>query len=85
MFRIRRSIRLGKPLNRSFNLPAKRWANPLSKQSLCQALHVMGPTLTALLVAGVGSGVAHACHWAPEIEGICYVCADGEEDQKDEV
>ena len=61
MLRIRRAIRLGKPLNRSFNLPAKwRTTNPLSKQSLRQALHVMGPTLTALLFAGVGSGVAHA-------------------------
>ena len=60
MLRIRRSIRLGKPLTRSSNLPAKWRTNPLSKQSLRHALHVMGPTLTALLLAGVGSGVAHA-------------------------
>jgi hypothetical protein len=60
MLRIRRAIRLGKPLNRPFNLPAKWRTNPLSKQSLRHALHVMGPTLTALLFAGVGSGVAHA-------------------------
>lgn len=30
------------------------------KQSLRHTLHVLGPTLTALLFAGVGSGVAHA-------------------------
>lgn len=60
MFRIRRSIRLGKPLNRSSNRPAKWRTNPLSRQSLRHALHVMGPTLTALLFAGAGSAVAHA-------------------------
>ena len=60
MLRIRRAIRLGKTLNRSFNLPAKWRTNPFSKQSLRHALHVMAPTLTALLFAGVGSGVAHA-------------------------
>jgi hypothetical protein len=60
MLRIRRVIRLGKTLNRSSISPAKRWAKPLSKQSLRQALHVMGPTLTALVFAGIGSGVAHA-------------------------
>lgn len=60
MLRIRHAIRLGKPLNRSSNRSAKRWAIPLSKQSLRHALHVMGPTLTALVFAGVGSGVAHA-------------------------
>jgi len=60
MLRIRRAIRLGKPLNRSSNLPAKRWANPLSKQTLRQALHVIGPTLAALAFTGVSSGVAHA-------------------------
>ena len=60
MLRIRRAIRLGKPLNRSSNLPAKWRLPPLSKQTLRHALHVMAPTLTALLFAGVGSGVAHA-------------------------
>ncbi len=60
MLRIRRAIRLGEPLNRSSISPARRWAKPLSRQSLRQALHVMGPTLTALVFAGVGSGVAHA-------------------------
>ena len=60
MLRIRRVIRLRKTLNRSSISPAKRWAKPLSKQSLRQALHVMGPTLTALVFAGIGSGVAHA-------------------------
>ena len=60
MLRNRRAIRLGKPLNRSSNLSAKWRTNPLSKPSLRHALHVIGPTLTALLFAGVGSGVAHA-------------------------
>ena len=60
MLRIRRVIQLGKPLNRSSNLSAKLRVNPLSKQTLRHAFHVMGPTLTALLFAGVGSGVAHA-------------------------
>ena len=60
MLRIRRAIRLGKPLSRSSNLPAAWRAKLFSRQSLRQALHVMGPTLTALLFAGVGSGVAHA-------------------------
>jgi hypothetical protein len=60
MLRIRRTIRLGKPLNRSSNSPAQRWAKPLSKHNLRHAIHVMAPTLTALLFAGVGSGVAHA-------------------------
>ena len=60
MLRIRRAIPLGKTLNRSSISPAKRWAKPLSKQSLREALHVMGPTLVALAFAGVSSGVAHA-------------------------
>jgi len=60
MLRIRRAFRLGKSLDRSSNLPAKWWAKPFSKQSLRHALHVTGPTLTALLFAGVDSGVAHA-------------------------
>lgn len=60
MLRIRRAIRLGKPLSRSSNLPAAWRAKLPSKQSLHHALHVMGPTLTALLFAGIGSGVAHA-------------------------
>ncbi|HTV06248.1 MAG TPA: hypothetical protein VME86_12840 [Acidobacteriaceae bacterium] len=30
------------------------------KRKLLYAAHVMGPTLTALIFAGVGSGVAHA-------------------------
>ena len=49
------SLSIGRPIS-----PAKRWAKPLSKQTLRHAFHVMGPTLTALLFAGVGSGVAHA-------------------------
>jgi integrase len=60
MLRIRRAIRLGKPLNRSSNLPAKWRTNPSLQAILRHALHLMGPTLTALVFAGVGSGVAHA-------------------------
>jgi len=60
MLKIRRAIRLGKPLNRSSSLSAKWRVKSLFKQSLRHALHVMGPTLTALLFAGVGRGVAHA-------------------------
>ncbi|HZY74533.1 MAG TPA: hypothetical protein VFE22_15600 [Edaphobacter sp.] len=60
MLRIRRAFRLEKPLNRSSNFPAQRWAEHFSKQKLRSAIHVMGPTLTALLFAGIGSGVAHA-------------------------
>jgi hypothetical protein len=59
MLRIRRAIRLGKPLNRSSNSPAQRWAKPLSKQTLRHVLHLMGPTLVALSLAGVAN-VAHA-------------------------
>ena len=60
MLRIRRAIRLGKPLNRQSCPPAKWWTKPFSKQSLRHALHVIGPTLTALVFAVIASGVAHA-------------------------
>ena len=60
MLRIRRAFRFRKPLNRSSNSPTQRWAKLFSKRKLLQAAHVMGPTLTALLFAGVGSSVAHA-------------------------
>ena len=60
MLRIRRAFRLEKPLNRSSNAAAQRWSQLLSKQKLRHAAHVMGPTLTAVLFAGIGSGVAHA-------------------------
>ena len=60
MPRIRRIVRLEKPLNRSSNSSAQKWAQLFSKQKLRSAIHVMAPTLTALLFAGVGSGVAHA-------------------------
>jgi hypothetical protein len=60
MLRIRRAIRLGKPLNRSSNFQAQWWAEHFSKQKLRNAIHTMEPTLTALLFAGIGSGVAHA-------------------------
>jgi hypothetical protein len=60
MLRIRRAIRLGKPLNRSSNPTVKRRAKLLFKRKLLHAAHVMGPTLLTLAFAGVGSGVAHA-------------------------
>src|SRR6185437_3852252 len=59
MLTIRRAYRLKKPLNRSSNSPTELWAQLFSRK-LRHAAHVMGPTLTALLFAGVGSGVAHA-------------------------
>ena len=39
---------------------AKRLAQPFSKRNLLEAAHVMGPTLTALLIMGASSAVAHA-------------------------
>lgn len=60
MLRIRRSFRLGKHHSRLSNAPTQWWAQRFSKQQLRSAIHVMTPTLTALLFAGVGSGVAHA-------------------------
>jgi hypothetical protein len=36
------------------------FAQSRTKQRILHAAHVMGPTLTALLFAGVGSDVAHA-------------------------
>lgn len=60
MLRIRRAIRLKKPLNRSSNSLTKQRAELLFKRKLLHAVHVMGPTLLALVFAGVGSGVAHA-------------------------
>jgi hypothetical protein len=56
MLRIRNAFRLKKPLNRSSNLPASRWAKPFSKRQLLHVARVMGPTLVALAFAGV----AHA-------------------------
>ncbi len=40
--------------------PTKRWAQLFSKQKPLHAAHVMGPTMLALTLAGVGSSVAHA-------------------------
>ncbi len=60
MLRVRRSFRLGKPLNRSSNSAAKQRPQLLSKRKLLYAAHIMGPTLIALAFAGVSSGVAHA-------------------------
>jgi hypothetical protein len=56
MLRIRRAVRLKKPLNRSSNSPTSRWEKPFSKRKLLHAARVMGPTLVALAFAGV----AHA-------------------------
>ena len=41
------------------NRPARRWAHLFSRK-LSHAAHLLGPTLTALLFAGVGRAVAHA-------------------------
>lgn len=60
MLRIRRAVRVRTPLHRPSNPPASRRATPFSKQSLHHALHVMRPTLSALLFVGLGSGIAHA-------------------------
>jgi hypothetical protein len=60
MLRVRRSFRLKKPFNRSSNFSAQWLGQHFSKQKLCHAAHVMGPTLVALAFSGVGSGVAHA-------------------------
>ena len=60
MLRTCRAVRLGKPLNRSSNLPAHGRAKLLSKRTFKNAIHLMGPTLAAVLFAEVGSGVAHA-------------------------
>jgi hypothetical protein len=40
--------------------PRRRLRTLLTKESLLQAAHVMGPTLTALLFMGASSAVAHA-------------------------
>lgn len=52
--------RADKAANRSFIQPRRRLRKLLTKESLLQAAHVMGPTLTALLFMGAGSAVAHA-------------------------
>ncbi len=42
------------------NQPTRRLRKILAKESLLHAVHVMGPTLTALMFAGASSAVAHA-------------------------
>lgn len=59
MLRTHRAFRLGKPLNRSSSLPAKRRAKLLFKRKIIRATHVMGPTLVALAFAGAAN-LAHA-------------------------
>ena len=49
------SLSIGRPIS----LP-NGGQNTSPNKNLRSAIHVMGPTLTALLFAGVGSGVAHA-------------------------
>lgn len=57
---IPRLRRADKAANRSSIQPRRRLRKLLTKESLLQAAHVMGPTLTALLFMGAGSAVAHA-------------------------
>jgi hypothetical protein len=59
MLIIRRAFRLKKPLNRSSNPTAIRWAQHFSKRKLLRAAQVMGPTLLALSFAGIAN-VAYA-------------------------
>ena len=57
---IPRLRRADKAADRLSNQPRRRLRKLLTKESLLQAAHVMGPTLTALLFMGAGSAVAHA-------------------------
>ena len=57
---IPRLRRADKAANRSSIQPRRRLRKLLTKESLLQAAHVVGPTLTALLFMGAGSAVAHA-------------------------
>ena len=57
---IPRLRRADKAADRLSNQPRRRLRKLLTKESLIQAAHVMGPTLTALLFMGAGSAVAHA-------------------------
>jgi hypothetical protein len=59
MLRVRRAFRLEKPLNRSSNPTAIRWAQQFAKRKLRRAAHVMGPTLATLAFAGAAN-LAHA-------------------------
>ncbi len=46
---------IGRPFS-----PAERWIKTLLQADPSPRLHLMAPTFTALLFAGIGSGVAHA-------------------------
>lgn len=46
--------------HRKISLIAKRLAQPLPSDKLLHAAHIMGPTLFALMFAGLNSSVAHA-------------------------
>jgi hypothetical protein len=50
-----------------------------------RALEESAETLFADFEALGGRGVGHACHGAPEVEGVGYVGADTEKDEEDEV
>lgn len=58
MFRSSRAI-IPHNASQSDPRPTEPWAQLFSRR-LSRAAHVMGPTLVALTVSGVGSGVAHA-------------------------
>lgn len=57
---IHRLRRADKAANRSSIQPRRRLRKLPTKESLLQAAHVMGPTLTALFFMGASSAVAHA-------------------------
>lgn len=60
MLRIRRAFRLEKPLNRSSNFHAHGGQNTPPNKNFAAQFMSWGPTLTALLFAGIGSSGAHA-------------------------
>ena len=60
MNRFRRPFRFDKTPIRLSNPRHHGLDNFLSKETFFRAVHVMGPTLTALLFMGAGSAVAHA-------------------------
>lgn len=59
MLKVPRVFRLEKPLHRSSNPAAIRWAQHFSKPNLQRIAHAMAPTLVALALAGA-SNIAHA-------------------------
>ncbi len=51
---------VGKASQSVVQLPRPTVGKTLLKANLHHVLHMMGPTLAALLFAGAGSGIAHA-------------------------